>query len=182
MIIKEGKAYPPTASGGGILLIVIGIIILLFVSAWSVAAFIWAIFGLVFLILGLWFNLSKAEVDTSTLSKGYFVRTEGFGQFGLKTKIMTKQFDAAIIKKVSLTYRVSQGIGAGMVINQGEYNEEVIGLFANYKGRLEDVLIIKASRSVLIQLINNELSRYTDWRYFDGGIHKTYELKPNSKP
>jgi len=177
MIIKEGKAYPPTASGGGIFLMVFGIFIILLTSNWSLWSISWRFIGLGLIFLGLWFNLAKSEIDSSTLTSGFLTRTIGFGKVGLKSKIFTKQFDAAIIKKVSLTYRVSQGIGAGMVINQGEYNEQFVGLFANYKGRLDDVLIVKGSRLILMKLIQNELSNHTNWRFFEGGIHKDYEIR-----
>ncbi|MFD1551013.1 hypothetical protein DNU06_04570 [Putridiphycobacter roseus] len=178
IIYPQGKTYPPTGQGVGILLIVLGLLPLssLFSNAAAVlqiGLYLLLTFPLTF--LGCWLLFAKSEVLINHSPVNYFVESKGFLFLKIKKKVSLADYELGVIKKMNIVYSVKQGIGNGVSLAEGNYKESY---FARHlkKNKIYDFnMVFKGSESQVMDFVKINLVN-THLLFFHGAIHKERQL------
>ena len=166
MIYKQGKSFPATGLGAGLIFAVLAVLFaMLFPGQY------WYYPGFYF---SAWILFSTTTLDTKFIKTGYILKRVGFFPFKFTRHIDMSQYDAAIIKKVNVKYSTTHSTGA-FVINTAVAHDSFMALNLKFKGKYEMEVLFKGSRKEIEQFIKDNLLE-TDLRFFNGALEKELEI------
>lgn len=166
MHYPQGRTFPPSAHGFGMIFTVIAVLLYMIFPKqyWS--------FLLVYPTL--WIMFSRAVIDTSLVKAGLIQKKYGFFPVLLNRKIYLDNYDAGIIKHDRVKYRSVQSTGT-FIINSVDSEDAYIALHLKFKKSLETEILIKGTVKEITKFIEDHLTE-SKLRYFHGSIHKDQEL------
>jgi len=166
MIYNQGRSFPPSAQGAGLIFIAIGILLFLVNSH--------NYFMLLFAYVSIWIMFSKTSIDTDKVKDGYLMRRFGFFPFIFSRKIKFADFDAGVVKVDRVVYRTTQSVGV-VILSSQDNADEYVALSFKYKNQYEFEVVYKGTKKEIMTFIRTNL-KDTNLTFFDGVVKRGYEL------
>lgn len=170
-LIYLGSAFTEPGKGIGILL---WLIIVLFAVDREFEVLEMPALYLCF-IIGSYFLFSRKYLELTDIEEGKFKIRIGLGKFSHGNERSLSKYKYGILKQVTWVKKVQQGI-AGLSINEGTYKEKFLGLFLVSKEESIQTLLLRGSKSDIIELIKHFLLP-SEVKVYNGGYKKGAELK-----
>ena len=165
MKYKQGRSFPPTAQGAGLIFILISVLLYLIFDQYL---------ALLISYISIWIMFSHTTIDTSKIKDGIILRKFGLFPLIFTRKIKLENFDAGIIKVEKVRYRTTQGNGA-FVISSQDTHDAFMALSLKIKGKYQYEILFKGNRKEIMQFISVNLSS-TKMRFFNGVLKKEHEI------
>lgn len=166
-IYNQGRTFPPSAHGAGLIFFLAAC-----VAVFSVKDHYW-ILSLGYITL--WIMFSKTTIDVSEVNKGLIVKKIGLFPIFMKSKIDLHDFDAGIIKQISVKYITTQSTGI-IILSSQENKETFMALQLKQKGKYEFETLFKGSRAEIMEFIKSNLSK-TKLRFYNAVPKAEYEIR-----
>ncbi|MEJ6755930.1 MAG: hypothetical protein QNK78_02870 [Crocinitomicaceae bacterium] len=167
MTYKQGRSFPPSAHGAGLIFAFMAIfIVYLSDNHYWILSFIY---------ITLWIMFSRTKIDTSGISEGVIVRKYGLFPFLFSSKINLKNFDAAVIKQINVSYRTTQSTGF-FVISSQKNSSSFTAVQLKHKGKYEFETLFKGTNDEIMEFIKANLTE-THLKFYKGIPKPQFEIK-----
>ncbi len=167
MIYQQGRSFPPTAHGVGLIFILLSVLFF----------FIFPGHYELFLIAypSFWIMFSTTTVNTDQIKEGLLFKRYGFFPFFFTRKIYLQNYDVGLIKVERVRYRTTQSTGV-FVLSSQDTHDSFMALSLKLKGKYEYEVVFKGTRDEIMDFIRTNLSQ-TELRFFNGALQKDLEIK-----
>jgi hypothetical protein len=165
MKYAQGRSFPPTAQGAGLIFVLISILLFLIFDQKM---------SLLISYLSVWIMFSKTTIDTSRINEGIILRKFGLFPCLFHRKVKLQNYDAGLIKIERVRYRTTQSIGV-VILSSQDTHDAFMALSLKIKGKYEFEVLFKGSRAEIMDFIRVNLAS-THLRFFNGVLMKEHEI------